>query len=128
MSNEQSKKELIRKMDEQLKDSKLTEEDALAIGRKITKKAAIRFNKTKTSKTDKKSVDKIIESIKKLDGPTLKQIWLSLDKKLSYSEILIIIKDLEKSGKIIIDKSGRIIWTWNPNMIKKIKDSKVKLR
>jgi len=43
MSNEQSKKELNRKMDEQLKDSKLTEEDALAIGRKITKKAAKRF-------------------------------------------------------------------------------------
>ena len=35
--------EILREMDKILVKSKLTEEDALAIGRKITKKAAKRF-------------------------------------------------------------------------------------
>ena len=35
--------EILKKMDKILENSKLTEEDALALGRKITKKAAQRF-------------------------------------------------------------------------------------
>jgi len=39
-----------------------------------------------------------------------------------------IIDYLEESGKIMIDKDGKIVWTWNPEMIKKIRSSGVKLR
>ena len=35
--------EILKEMDKLLENSKLTEEDALALGRKITKKAAQRF-------------------------------------------------------------------------------------
>ena len=35
--------EILKEMDKILENSKLTEEDALALGRKITKKAAQRF-------------------------------------------------------------------------------------
>ena len=35
--------EILKEMDKILENSKLTEEDALALGRKITKKAAKRF-------------------------------------------------------------------------------------
>ena len=40
MNKKLSKEELLIKMDEQLKDSKLTEEDALEIGRKIKHEVA----------------------------------------------------------------------------------------
>lgn len=128
MNKKLSKEELLRKMDEQLKDSKLTEDDSILIGEKITHKAAKRFNKLKISKTDGEKVDMIIESIKKLDGPTQNQLLKSLDKKVSNNELSKIIKDLENSGKIMIYKDGRIIWTWNPEMIKKIMSSRVKLK
>jgi len=35
---------------------------------------------------------------------------------------------LEQSGKLRIDNDGRIVWTWNPTMIKKIKRFGVKIR
>jgi len=38
-----SKEEALKLMDETLKNSKLTEKDAIELGRKITKKAAKRF-------------------------------------------------------------------------------------
>ena len=72
---------------------------------------------------------KLVEDfIKKLDNPTTKELWNSLNKKVSYDDLSIILKDLEQSGKIMIDDTGRIIWTWNPEMIKKIMASGVKLR
>ena len=40
MKKKLSKEELLRKMDELLKDSKLTEEDAIEIGRKIKHEVA----------------------------------------------------------------------------------------
>ncbi len=48
------------------------------------------------------------------------QIWKKLPRKMMYQTFLIILSYLEQSGKIIIDKDGCIIWTFNPNRIKKL--------
>ena len=67
------------------------------------------------------------ETIQKMDYPKKTELWKSLPKKVMYQTFCMIIDYLEESGKIIID-GGRIVWTWNPEMIKKIKSSGVKLR
>jgi len=47
---------------------------------------------------------------------------------MMYQTFLVILDYLEKSGKIMIDKEGCIMWTYNPDMIKKILSQGVKLR
>ena len=48
------------------------------------------------------------------------QLWKKLPKKMMYQTFQVILDYLEKSGKIIIDKEGCIIWIFNPARIKKL--------
>lgn len=68
------------------------------------------------------------DTIQKMDYPKKTELWKALPKKVMYQTFCMIIDYLENSGKIMIDDDGQIIWTWNPEMIKKIKSSGVKLR
>ena len=47
------------------------------------------------------------------------QLWKKLPNKMMYQTYLVILDYLLESNKIIIDKEGCIIWTWNPARIKK---------
>jgi len=48
------------------------------------------------------------------------QLWKKLPKKMMYQTFQVILDYLENSGKIIIDKDGCIVWTYNPKRNKKI--------
>jgi hypothetical protein len=48
------------------------------------------------------------------------QIWKRLPKKMMYQTYQVILDYLENSGKILIDKDGTVIWTYNPQRIKKM--------
>jgi hypothetical protein len=48
------------------------------------------------------------------------QLWKKLPKKMMYQTFQVILDYLEKSGKILIDKDGCIIWTYNPDRIKRL--------
>ena len=48
------------------------------------------------------------------------QLWKKLPKKMMYQTFQVILDYLEQSGKIMIDKDGCIIWTYNPKRIKKL--------
>ena len=56
-----------------------------------------------------------------------RQLWLSLDKKIMYQTFNIIISYLEESGKITV-KDGKIIWIWNPGLVKKYSNSSLVLK
>jgi hypothetical protein len=56
------------------------------------------------------------------------QLWKKLPKKMMYQTFQVILKYLEESGKIFIDKEGIIIWTHDPEGIRKILSQGVKLR
>ncbi|MFH0906385.1 MAG: hypothetical protein V1824_03540 [archaeon] len=56
------------------------------------------------------------------------QLWKKLPKKLMYQTYQTILDYLENSGKIIIDKDGIIIWTYDPKFIDKMINEGVKLR
>ena len=49
------------------------------------------------------------------------QLWKKLPKKMMYQTFQVILKYLEKSNKIIIDKDGKIVWIWSPEAIKRLK-------
>jgi len=55
------------------------------------------------------------------------QLWKKLPKKMMYQTFQVILDYLEKSGKIMIDNDGCVIWTYDPNGIKKLLKSGVKL-
>jgi hypothetical protein len=63
-----------------------------------------------------------------MNYPRKTELWKALPKKMMYQTFCRIIDYLETSGKLMIDKDGRIIWTWNPTLIEKIQKSGVKLR
>jgi len=48
------------------------------------------------------------------------QLWKHLPKKMMYQTFQTILDYLQGSGKIIIDKDGIIIWTYNPKRVKKL--------
>ena len=66
------------------------------------------------------------ETIKKLNYPRKTEVWKALPKKIMYQTFSLIIDYLQESGKILIDKDGRIIWIWNPDKVKEILSSGVK--
>jgi len=66
------------------------------------------------------------DTIQNMDYPRKTEIWKKLQKKMMYQTFCLIIDYLEQSGKILIDTDGRIIWTWNPKLIKMIRSSGVK--
>lgn len=56
------------------------------------------------------------------------QLWNKLPKKMMYQTFLVILDYLEQSGKIMIDKDGCVIWTYDPEGIKRILAQGLKLR
>ena len=56
------------------------------------------------------------------------QLWKKLPKKMMYQTFQTILHYLENSGKIIIDIDGCVIWTYNPERIRKLISEGVKLR
>jgi len=50
------------------------------------------------------------------------QMWKKLPKKMMYQTFQVILNYLEQSGKIILDKDGCVIWTFNPKRIKRLID------
>ena len=57
-------------------------------------------------------VEKAIQEAK--EWPNKRQLWLSLPKKIMYQKLLIILDYLEYSHKIVIAKTGEIVWVWDP--------------
>ena len=63
----------------------------------------------------------IEETIKKLDFyPTKMELWKALPKRVMYQTFSMIIDYLAETNKIIIDKDRRIVWVWNPELIKRV--------
>lgn len=56
------------------------------------------------------------------------QLWKKLPKKMMYQTFTLILEYLKESGKIHIDKDGIILWTFDPEGIKKILSKGVQLR
>ena len=74
------------------------------------------------------SILMVEEAIQHMNYPKKTELWKALPKKMMYQTFCLIIDYLEQSGKLIIGKDGRIVWTWNPQLLKKIRSSGVKLR
>lgn len=74
------------------------------------------------------SILMVEETLQHMNYPKKTELWKALPKKMMYQTFCLIIDYLEQSGKLLIDKDGRIVWTWNPTMIKKIHSSRENLR
>ncbi len=59
------------------------------------------------------------ETIKKLeDYPSKMQLWKALPKSVMYATFNLILDYLEESGKILFTKDKKIIWIFNPKLMK----------
>lgn len=69
------------------------------------------------------------ETIKKMDCyPTKMELWKALPRKMMYQTFSMIIDYLVSLGKIIIDRDNRIVWVWNPELIKRITNEDLVLK
>ncbi len=71
-------------------------------------------------------VEKTIRKMKVY--PNKMQLWKALPKKVMYQTFKVILKYLEDLGKILITKDNKIMWIWNPKLIKKIIDQRLIVR
>jgi hypothetical protein len=53
---------------------------------------------------------------------TLTEIWRLLPKKVMWTTFTTVVRYLEYSGKIIIEKDKTITWIWNPKLIERLKN------
>jgi hypothetical protein len=68
------------------------------------------------------SVIMVEETIEKYSGDFGKyQLWQKLPRKMMYQTFLIILKYLLDSNKILIDNEGRVVWIWNPKLIRELR-------
>lgn len=75
-----------------------------------------------------KSVIMVEKTIQKYSQECGKyQIWKKLPKKMMYQTFIVILNYLQEAGKILIDKDDCIIWTYDPEGIKKLLAKRVKL-
>jgi len=68
------------------------------------------------------------EKIQEMNYPKKTELWKALPKKVMYQTFSIIIDYLEQTGKIIFNDEGRIIWVWNPELIKNVLSSGVRFK
>ena len=50
------------------------------------------------------------------------QLWKKLPRKMMYQTFLVILDYLQESGKIHIDSDGCVIWVWDPEGIRKLRE------
>jgi len=48
-----------------------------------------------------------------------KSLWEHLPKKMMYQTFQVIFDYLLSSGKIAVDKEGKVCWIWNQELVKK---------
>jgi len=48
------------------------------------------------------------------------QLWKKLPKKVMWQTYLIILDYLGQGNKIVIDREGKIVWIWNPALIRRL--------
>jgi len=70
-------------------------------------------------------VEETIQKAK--EHPTKTRLWKSLPKKMMYQTFLLILNYLEESGKIVI-KDRKIIWIYDPDLNKWLKNSELIVR
>lgn len=50
------------------------------------------------------------------------QLWNKLPKKMMYQTFTVILNYLVKSGKILITKDEKVLWIWNPSLIRRLQN------
>ncbi len=53
------------------------------------------------------------------------QLWNKLPKKMMYQTFSLILNYLEKSGKVLMTKDGKVLWVWNPSLISRLQNEKL---
>jgi hypothetical protein len=48
-----------------------------------------------------------------------KSLWQHLPRKMLYQTYCVIVDYLLESGKIAVDREGKICWIWNPELVEK---------
>ena len=48
------------------------------------------------------------------------QLWKNLPRKMMYQTFLVILDYLEESNRILIDRDGKVVWIWNPALIRRL--------
>jgi len=48
-----------------------------------------------------------------------RSLWENLPRKMMYQTFCVVFNYLLDSGKIAVDREGKIAWIWNPELVKK---------
>lgn len=49
------------------------------------------------------------------------ELWKNLPKQVMWQTYLVILNYLEQNNKILMDTDEKIVWIWNPALIRKLK-------
>lgn len=49
------------------------------------------------------------------------QLWKKLPRKMMYQTFLTVLHYLEESGKLFVSKDGKVVWTYDPKQLQKLR-------
>ncbi len=68
-------------------------------------------------------IEKIIE---KYSGELNRtELWKKLPRKVMWQTYLVVLDYLEQNNKILVDKDEKIVWIWNPALIRKLESKEL---
>jgi hypothetical protein len=69
----------------------------------------------------------MVEATAKKSGGALGkyQLWRKLPRRMTYKTFQQILAYLEESGKILIAKDGKVVWTWDPAALAHLRSERV---
>ncbi len=85
--------------------------------------AVLKFKQRRIDRSPRLDTILMIEAelYKQKSDKTITQIWKALPKKVMWTTFTAVLRYLEYSGKIIVEKDKTVTWIWNPNLIERLK-------
>ncbi len=88
------------------------------------------FNTRKTDRSPRLDTILMIESAlyEYRSDKTITQIWKLLSKKVMWTTYTTVLKYLEYSGKIHVERDKTVTWLWNPKIVERYKNSNLVIK
>ncbi len=93
-------------------------------------KIIMKFNTREIDRSPRLDTILMIESAlyKYKSDKTITQIWKLLPKRVMWTTYTTVLKYLEYSGKIYVEKDRTVTWLWNPEIVERYKNSNLVIK
>lgn len=90
----------------------------------------VKFKQRKIDRSPRLDTVLMIEKVlyRYSSDKTTTEIWRLLPKKVMWTTFTTVLRYLEYSGKIVVEKDKTVTWIWNPRLVERVKKQNLVVR